>query len=171
VNPRPPRARAIERVRQLPDRLLLRLAIYVSTLTDDQLGRFERGPARSLILITMARGLPFKFKPAIAADLACVMELRFLDPDGGCPDVLQISIDSGRVHITRDGVAKPDVTVTMRIADLIRIATGCVEPGWLVNDRRITLTHDAYLFFRFPALFGLPTKPRYARPRGPVLTP
>jgi hypothetical protein len=171
VNPLRSAMHAAEQARQLPNRLLLRQAKYVSTLTDKQLGRFERGSARSLILTSMAHALPFKFKPAVAGGLDCVMELRFVDPGGGLPDTMQITIASGRVHVARDASANPDVTVTLRIVDLIRIAVGSVEPGWLVNDRRITMTGDGYLFFRFPALFGLPTKPRYAPPRGPVLIP
>src|ERR1700752_3620329 len=154
--------RTAERLRRLPDRLLDRQAKYVATLTDDQLGRFERGLARSAIITSMAYALPLKFKPAVAGDLDCVMELRFVDPAGAGPDILQINIADGGVDIARSADTKPDVTVTLRIADLIRIAAGSVEPGWLIHDRRITMTGDAYLFFRFPALFGLPAKPRYA---------
>lgn len=115
--------------------------------------------------------LPLKFRKSIGGDIDGVLELRFADPAGGPSDRIQLTMRDGRCRGRRDGTARPDATATMRIADLVRLATASVDAGWLLHDRRVTLAGDPFLFVRFPAAFGLHTRPLYAVPRGLVLRP
>lgn len=146
-------------------------ARFVARLTDQQLARFERGLPRRLLLEVIPLVLPLKFRKSIGGDIDGVLELRFIDPDGGPPDRIQLIMDSGRCRGSRNGTARTDATATMRLADLIRLATASVDAGWLLHDGRVTLTGDPFLFVRFPAAFGLHTRPLYAVPRGLVLRP
>lgn len=151
--------------------LAVRRAKYVAGLSDDQLSWCERGLTRRLLIGGMVLALPRKFQRAKASDIDGVIELRFADASGGEPDRLQVTMRHGRCTVRRGGLAWPDSVATMRIVDLVRLAAGSADAGWLVHDGRITLSGDAFLFVRFPSAFGLPTRPVYAEPRGPNLVP
>jgi hypothetical protein len=152
--------------------LALRRARFVAGLSDEQLSRFERGPARRVIVRAAALALPRKFKNDIGRDIDGVLELRFAQPDGGAPDRIQLVMRHGRCRATVGGTARPDAAATIRIPDLFRLAAACVDAGWLVADGRVTVSGDPFLFIRFPAAFGLPTRPVYvAQKRGLTLAP
>lgn len=151
--------------------LQVKQAKFVASLTDEQLALFERGVLRRVIVRAIPLALPLKFRKSVGGDIDGVLELRFVDPDGGPPDRVQLIMRSGRCHGSRNGTARPDATATMHITDLVRLATASVDAGWLLHDRRVTLTGDPFLFVRFPAAFGLHTRPLYAVPRGLVLRP
>ena len=149
-----------------------RQAHYVAGLSDDQLAAvFERRLVRKVLVRAMVLALPRKFQKSIGGDVDGVIELRLADPAGGEPDRIQVTIRNGRCHTRRGGDARPDATATMRIVDLIRLAAAAADAGWLMHDGKITLSGDPMLFIRFPAMFGLPTRPLYAESRGLTLVP
>lgn len=149
--------------------LAVRRAKYVAGLSDEQLGFLERGALRWVLVRAIPIAFPLKFKKSVGGDIDGVLELRLIDPRGGEPDRIQLAMKNGRCRGRRNGTARPDATATMHISDLIRLAVACVEAGWLTNDGRVTLSGDPFLFVRFPAAFGLHTRPLYAERRGPQL--
>lgn len=151
--------------------LQLKQAKFVAGLTDDQLAWIARGAPRWLIVRAIPIVLPLKFRKSVGGDIDGVLELRFVDPDGGPPDRIQLSMRGGRCRGSRNGTSRPDATATMHVTDLIRLAVASVDAGWLMHDRRVTLTGDVFLFVRFPSAFGLHTRPLYAKPRGLALRP
>lgn len=151
--------------------LAVRRAKYVAGLSDEQLGVFERGPMRWLLVRAIPVVFPLKFRKDVAGDINGVLELSLIDPRGGTPDRIQLVMKNGRCRGTRKPTLRPDSTATMHIADLVRLGAACVEAGWLTNDGRVLLSGDPFLFVRFPAAFGLHTRPLYAEPRGPKLRP
>jgi hypothetical protein len=158
-------------LRSLPHQLAVKQAEFVAGLSDDQLGWLERGLPRKVIIGSLVYALPRKFVRAVAGDIDGVIELRFVDPAGKAPDQIQFTIRNGKCTATRNGTARPDSIATMHISDLIRMGTGSVEAGWLMHDKRITLSGDPFLFVRFPSSFGLRTVPLYTVHRAPVLVP
>lgn len=150
--------------------LQVRQARYVAGLSDAQLGVIERGPLRAVLLRAIAVVLPLKFKRSVGGDIDGVLELRFVRP-GGEPDRLQLVMRKGRCRARRNGSARPDAVALLHLSDLARLAAGSVEAGWLANDGRVVLSGDPFLFVRFPAAFGLRTRPLYAEHRGPALRP
>lgn len=151
--------------------LQLKQAKHVAEMSDEQLAWVEKGLARRAFLQGVQRGLPRKFKKSVGGDIDGVLELRFVDPAGGEPDRIQLVMRRGRCRARRNGTARPDATALMHLSDLVRLATGSVEAGWLANDGRVVLSGDPFLFVRFPAAFGLRTRPLYAVHRGPTLRP
>ena len=151
--------------------LNVRVARHVAGMSDENLDFVQRGIVRRIFLSALAMGLPRKFKRRVGGDIEGVLELRFVDPDGGEPDRIQLAMRKGRCRAKRDGVERPDATATMHLTDLVRLATGSVEAGWLAHDGRVVLTGDPFLFVRFPSAFGLRTRPLYADHRGPTLRP
>jgi hypothetical protein len=158
-------------IREFPHQLAVRQAKYVAGRSDDQLGWLERGLFRKCIIAGLVHALPRKFVRKVGGDIDGVLEFRLVGRNDGPPDQVQFTIRGGTCRAKRNGTAYPDSTVTMHISDLIRLAAGSVEPGWLMHDRRITLSGDPFLFVRFPSTFGLRTVPLYAVHRAPVLMP
>lgn len=157
-------ARRRERTQQ---QRLLRRAEFVARLTDEQLSVLERPPLRPILLRAMALGLPRKFEPAVADGYACVLAIEFEKPGTDSVDRLELVIRDGRARATLGGHAHPDATMRLRVIDLIRLAAGTVEAGWLINDGRIKTSGDMMVFLRFPAMFGLRTRPVLAVHRAP----
>ncbi|HET7690795.1 MAG TPA: hypothetical protein VFK41_10470 [Nocardioidaceae bacterium] len=151
--------------------LQLAQAKRVAGMTDEQLAWVEQGVARRGILRTIGLALPLKFKKSVGGDIDGVLELQFVDPLGGAPDRIQLVMRRGRCRARRNGTARPDATALMHLSDLVRLGVGAVEAGWLANDGRVVLSGDPFLFVRFPAAFGLRTRPLYAEHRGPTLQP
>lgn len=151
--------------------LQVRQARWVHGLSDQQLGFVERGPVRWLLMRALPVVLPLKFKKSVGGDIDGVLELRFIDPAGGEPDRIQLVMRTGKCRGVRNGSARADATALMHVPDLVRLAAGAVDAGWLAHDGRVTVSGDPFLFVRFPAAFGLRTRPLYAVPRGPSLRP
>jgi len=151
--------------------LQVRRAKYVAGLSDEQLSLFERGALRWVLVRAIPLVFPLKFRKSVGRDIDGVLELRLINPDGSEPDRIQLAMKNGRCRGNRSGKHRPDATATMHISDLVRLAAACVEAGWLANDGRVLLSGDPFLFVRFPAAFGLHTRPLYAEHRGPTLLP
>jgi putative sterol carrier protein len=144
--PRPPRVRAA-------------IARLVARLSDGQLRWLEWALIRWLVIRSVAPALRLLFKPSIAEDVDGVIELRLKRPRGGPPEYIEIDI-RGRTCLVRRAPSRwPTATLTITLADMLRIATGAVGVPPVVQAGRVRFSGDVFLIMRFPELFRLPKRP------------
>jgi hypothetical protein len=72
---------------------------------------------------------------------------------------LDIQIEGRRCRIRHRQPRGPDSTMRVSLANMIRMASGAAESSILMSQGSIEVSGDAFLLARFPALFGLPTRP------------
>jgi hypothetical protein len=152
------------RMRSIGLRLATAMARVVAALSDEQLGRLERGPLRRLVIGTLPAALRVLFRRRRAAGTSGVVELRLVDPDGGAPACVSVAFADGTCTVARGPSARPTATLTVGIGDLVRMASGAVSSPALVQVGRLRIMGDVFLVMSFPSLFGLPTRPLVARP-------
>lgn len=135
-----------------------RWARFVLRCSDEKL---ERHIASRMFL----RGLPFalqrKFRGKDAVvegeDVTALIEMEIRHgEDARVP--LAISIHRRRCTIRKMPVSNPDVAMSLRLADLIRMVSGAVDGPMLMAEGRMKVSGDPFLLARFPGLFGLRTR-------------
>jgi hypothetical protein len=146
-------------MRDLAHRLATAIARAVARTSDERLAFLERGAGRRALLATLPLGLRLLFRRRRADGVTGVIELRFADPAGGPPDRVEIAIAHGRCTVRRGASERPTATLSVRIPDMVRMAAGAASAPLLVQAGRLRLMGDVFLVMRFPALFGLPTRP------------
>lgn len=112
------------------------------------------------------RGLPvvlrrkFRRKNAVVEgeDLTALIEME-IRCDGGNAVALAISVHQRRCTIRKFPAEEADATMSLRLADLIRMVSGAVDGPMLMADGRMEVSGDPFLLARFPGLFGLRTRP------------
>ncbi len=151
-------ARALDRRRR---RLHAGLARLVARQPDRRLERLA-GPA-------VTRMLPFvlrtKFRPAYAVDFdrtdidACIL-LDLMRERGGRRDQFEITLERRRCRVRRrhPGGLRPDATLTVRLADLVRMLVAATDPLRLASVGRVAMAGDTFLLVRFAGMFGQPTR-------------
>jgi hypothetical protein len=151
-------ARALGRRKR---RLHAALARFVARQPDRRLERLV-GPI-------VTRMLPFvlrtKFRPAYAVDFdrmdidACILLNLMRDP-GGRRDEFEITLEGRRSRVRRrsPGGRRPDATLTLRLADLVRMLVAATDPLRLASVGRVAMAGDTFLLVRFAAMFGQPTR-------------
>jgi hypothetical protein len=131
-----------------------------------------RQPDRRLELLAgpiVLWALPFVlragFQPAYAVDFDMMdidgsILLRIVGDPGGRRDQFEITLDRRRCRVRRrrPGGRQPDATLTVRLADLLRMLLGATGPLELASAQRLVTTGDSFLLVRFPAMFGQPTR-------------
>lgn len=157
----PNRSSAPARAREEVSRpwLQRRLARFIASLSDEQLGRFERGLLRGVVLRTVPIVLRLRFKGDLVRDLQATIEFRWMDPRGGRPQYLEVSLSEGRCATRRGPSGRPTAVMSVGIADLIRMGVGAAATPMLIYEGRMRLNGDAFLIMQIPTLFGLPTEP------------
>jgi hypothetical protein len=113
--------------------------------------------------------LPFvlraRFRPAYAIDFdqtdidASILVKLMRDRGRRC-DQFEVTIARRRCRVRRHRCegARSDATLTVRLADLLRMLVAATDPGGLASDGRVAVTGDTFLVVRFPAMFGQPTR-------------
>jgi predicted lipid carrier protein YhbT len=77
----------------------------------------------------------------------------------GSADIYDLVIAGGRARISRSGRAEPRVTITLGAADLVRLASGGLDPMQAYFKRRIQLSGDIMLAAKLTGLFRIPKRP------------
>lgn len=146
ATPRPPRVRGA-------------IARLVARLSDGQLRWLDWRPVRWLVVRSMTPTLRILFKPSLAEDVDGVIELRLSSPKGRPTAYFEIDI-RGRACLVRRAPSRwPTTTLTITLADMLRLATGAVGVPHVVQAGRVRFSGDVFLIMRFPELFRLPKRP------------
>jgi hypothetical protein len=138
------------------------LARFVAARTDRQL---ERPPLAQLLLASLPLTLRAQFRPAYAVDfdgndLDAMIVVTILRDGGRRRDAFEIELERRRCRVrrSRGGSRRPDATMTLALADLVRMATAAADIHQLTAERRITVTGETFLVARFPGMFRQPTE-------------
>lgn len=131
----------------------------------------ERRVSSRLFLSALPLAFRMKFRgreavvDGVSLTAVVAMEIRCGD---GILRTLEFEIDSRRCTIRKAAGKPPDAAMSMRLADLIRMARGAVDGPLLMAAGRMAVSGDAFLLARFPGLFGLTTKPLLRASVSPV---
>lgn len=124
----------------------------------------ERGPLRRALLAVLPRVLPRLFRTESTRvlggePLSGVLELKLRNPSGAAADPFGIAFDGDGCRVSRGCRVRPDASVTISLADMVRLGSGAVDPGKFlaggIGAGRIGLVGDPFLMLAFPNLFGL----------------
>ncbi len=111
-----------------------------------------------MIVCLIPLALRLQFRRGAASDAHGVVELRLRDPRGG-HDAVEVTLDNGRCLVQRRPSERPTATLSVGLADMIRMATGAVGVPALLQGGRLQVNGDLFLIMRFPTFFGMPTRP------------
>ncbi len=138
------------------------VARFVAGRTDRQLERAPVGPA---FLAALPLALRAQFQPDYAVDfdgkpINALLVLTVLRDGGRRRDPFAIEIRERRCRVRRHhgGGRRPDGTLTLALADLIRMATAAADPHELTGAGRLAVSGDTFLVVRFPGMFRQPTE-------------
>lgn len=129
-----------------------------------RLGLIERGPVRAVLLAVLPFVMPRLFRRSSTRvlggePLAGTLELNLRKPDGTGVDIFAVVFDGDGCNVSRGRTARPDASVTIGLADMLRLGSGSVDPGRFLAEGigagSIELTGDPFLMLAFPNLFGL----------------
>jgi hypothetical protein len=146
------------------DRLRVANARLIAGPADGRLARLERGVPRAIVLgaLPLALRLLFSRKAARGLDgvpLNGTVELAIRRPDGGEPDRFEVVIGGGRCGARRGAASNPGARVEIGLADMVRLGSGAVDPGFFLADGiaagRVALKGDVFLFLAFPNVFRM----------------
>jgi len=162
--PPTPRDRAAAAARGLRRRtraLHVALARFVARQPDRRL-ELLAGP---IIVPAMPFVLRASFRPAYAVDFdmtdigACIL-INLMRDRGGRRDQFEITLERRRCRVRRGrtGGRRPDATLTVRLADLVRLQVAAADPLGLASVGRVAMTGDTFLAARFAAMFAQPTR-------------
>ena len=139
------------------------LARSVARLTSRQL---ERPPIGPIVIWTLPLALRAQFRSDYAVDfdgneIDATILLNVLRDGGRRRDQFEVVIERRRCRVRRHpgGGRRPDGTLTVALADLLRMSAAAADPLMLVGQGRIAITGDTFLVVRFPAMFRQPTRP------------
>jgi putative sterol carrier protein len=132
--------------------MLRLLARLVGSWSDPQLEqRFGSNLGQRAIFEGMARS----FVPDAAAGFAGELEYELTRPATGAPPIRwTIEIADGRARARPGAAAAPRLSVTMSLADFMRVATGAADAVVLVLSGRASVRGDFGLAARLPEMFG-----------------
>jgi putative sterol carrier protein len=132
--------------------MLRLLARIVGSWSDPVL---ERRLGSSLGQRAIFEGMARSFVPDAAAGFAGELEYELTRPATGAPPIRWTIEVAGRSAAARPGPAlRPRLSVTMALADFMRVATGAGDPVVLVLSGRASVRGDFGLAARLPEMFG-----------------
>ena len=146
------------------DRLALTQARFVAGQSPERLARLESGAARRVALRSLPLALRLLFSPEAARGIkgvsaAGTVALNIRGPDGSGADPFEIVIADAHCKVRRRRNARPDASLTIGLADMVRMGSGAVDPGFFLAEGiaagRIELKGDVFLFLSFPNLFRM----------------
>jgi hypothetical protein len=137
---------------KLRDRLLQLFARVVRSWDDVKLEqRFGSRPGQRALFWGMARS----FVPSAADGFSGELEYELKRPATGAPPLRwTLEIDAGRAHARPGPSERPRLTVSMGLADFMRVATAAADPVVLVLTGRASVRGDFGLAARLPEMFG-----------------
>jgi hypothetical protein len=142
-----------------PAQLAERISRLVGQTPDDRLERLMKSPARRMILEGVFWKMPQQLDPRRAADVHAAVLWRIAGrPDGGTDD-FRLVISNGAARTERGASAEPPppvLTVTMDGVDLLKLASGGLDPMRGYLGGRIGLAGDIMFAAKLGGMFRMP---------------
>ena len=142
--------------------LQMAMARVVAGRTDRQL---ERAPIGPIVIWALPLLLRAQFRPEYAVDLDGndidgTILLNLLRDGGRRRDQFEVALERRRCRVRRQsgGTRRPDATLTIGLADLLRMAAAATDALALVPAGRVAISGDTFLVARFPPMFRQPTR-------------
>jgi putative sterol carrier protein len=132
---------------------MLRLLARIVASSSDR--RLERRFGSRVGQRALFGGMVRSFVPEAADGFAGELEYELARPATGAPPVRwTIEVTGGRARARPGTAAQPKLTVSMQLADFLRVATGAADPIALVLSGRASVRGDFGLAARLPEMFG-----------------
>jgi putative sterol carrier protein len=134
------------------------LARGVRGVPDNRLEQALRTPLRRVVLDAIFWQMPQHIDRRRANRLDAVIRWSVTGRGDGGADVYDLVISEGRARISRSGRHVPRLTITIGAAELVRLASGTLDPMQAYYKRRIKLGGDIMLAAKLTALFRIPKR-------------
>lgn len=129
------------------------ISSLVRGATDRRLERTVGSRAGLALLFgVMAR----RFAPEKAGEFAGVIQYRLRAEDDGVREWL-VEVEGGRARARRGAAADPRVTLSLALADFVRLAAGELDPGKALLTGRLDVEGDVSVAVRLGEMFGAPS--------------
>jgi putative sterol carrier protein len=142
----------MEAPRQLTDGL----ARVMRGVPDSRLEQALRTPLRRVALDAIFWQMPQRLDSRRATGVEATVRWRVTGRSDGEADVYDLVIADGQGRISRSGRHVPRLTITLGAAELVRLASGTLDPMQAYFKRRIQLSGDIMLAAKLTGLFRIP---------------
>jgi putative sterol carrier protein len=141
------------------------LARAVRGVPDDRLEQALRTPMRRVVLDGIFWQMPQHLDRTRASGVDVTVRWEVTGRSDGGVDTYDLVLGGGRARVRRGAKGDARLTITLGAAELVRLASGGLDPMQAYYKRRIKLGGDIMLAAKLTALFRIPsTRPR-ADPR------
>jgi putative sterol carrier protein len=140
-----------------------RAAELVLSVPDERLEQLMRTQARRPIIEAIFFLMPRYVDRTRAKGLNLAIRWQITSPEDPTaePDVYDLVIAERRCRVLRSGRGPtPLVTITVEATDLLRLATGRINPMQAYFDGRLKLRGDIMQAARLTSVFQIPNAPR-----------
>jgi putative sterol carrier protein len=121
--------------------------------SDDR--RLERTAGSDLGLRMLFAAMARAYEPAHADGFSGELQFDLRRADG-CVSGWAVALDARRAAVRPGAATSPALTLTLTVADLLRVAAGEVDAGAALLAGRLDLTGDFALAQRLGVMFGRP---------------
>lgn len=143
---------------ELPRQLADRLARLVRGVPDERLEQVLRTPVRRIVLDAIFWQMPQQLDRRGATGVDATVRWVLTGRGDGGFDVYDLVISEGRGRISRSGRHVPRLTITLGAAELVRLASGGLDPMQAYFKRRLQLSGDIILAAKLTGLFRTPKR-------------
>jgi putative sterol carrier protein len=136
------------------------LARAVRGVPDDRLEQALRTPMRRVVLDGIFWQMPQHLDRTRAVGVNATVRWQVTGRGDGGADTYDLVLGGGRCQVRRGAKGDARLTITLGAAELVRLASGGLDPMQAYYRRRIKLAGDIMLAAKLTALFRIPTASR-----------
>jgi putative sterol carrier protein len=128
----------------------------VRGLPDNRLEQALRTPLRRVVLDGIFWQMPQHLDRTRAAGINATVRWEVTGRGDGGADTYDLVLGGGRCQVRRGAKGDARLTITLGAAELVRLASGGLDPMQAYYKRRIKLGGDIMLAAKLTALFRIP---------------
>jgi putative sterol carrier protein len=132
----------------------------VRGIPDHRLEQALRTPLRRVVLDGIFWQMPQHLDRTRAAGINATVRWEVTGRGDGGVDTYDLVLGGGRCQVQRGAKGDARLTITLGAAELVRLASGGLDPMQAYYKRRIKLGGDIMLAAKLTALFRIPTAAR-----------
>ena len=135
------------------------LARAVRGVPDDRLEQALSTPLRRVVLDGIFWQMPQHLDRTRASGVNATVRWEITGRGDGGADTYDLILGDGRCRVRRGARGDARLTITLGAAELVRLASGGLDPMQAYYKRRIKLGGDIMLAAKLTALFRIPSRP------------